>query len=241
MHCPARALCIPVMIQCFVSRPNIIATLDNTSPFWAWQAAAPLLGEHGPFVQRYSRMDRLDRGAMHKATSVLPLALRLRRAPCTLPEAWGMPPRAGGRAGDWARGKQGNRGGKTLRGEQRGKIPKTALGSFRASLKRAGQGCPGVPGVAAPAAARGDLSALPGVCAGSSRGLHSKQHGNEHSKIQGELLVWESETQHFADTTWDAGHKEGSVVPCKKLCEAIQFIDIERHGKLSLEVSLESG
>lgn len=33
-----------------------------------------------------------------------------------------------------------------MRGEQRGKIPKTALRSFRASLKRARQGCPGVQG-----------------------------------------------------------------------------------------------
>lgn len=109
VHCPARVLCTPVMIQCFVSRANIIATLDNTGPFWEWQTAAALLGEHGPFVQRYSRMDRpTSRGATHKATSVLPLALQLRRAPCTMPAALGMPPRAGGQAGGWreAAGKQ---------------------------------------------------------------------------------------------------------------------------------------
>lgn len=117
-----------------------------------------------------------------------------------------------------------------MSGEERGKTSKTALRSFRASLKRAGQGCSGVPGAAAPAAARGDLSALPRVCGGSSRGLLSEQHSNEYSKIQGELLGWESQIQHLAGTTWDAGgHKCGSVVPCKKFCGAIQFVNIERH------------
>lgn len=106
VHCPARALSIPVTIQCFVSRPNIIAPVDNTSPFWARQTAAALLGQHGPFVHCYSRMDRAtSQGEMHKATSVLPVALQLPRAPCTVPEALG-----GQGAG---RRQQGNREGKT--------------------------------------------------------------------------------------------------------------------------------
>lgn len=160
VHCPARALCIPVMIQCFVSRPNIIATLDNASPFWAWQTAAPLLAEHGPFVQCYPRMDRpTEQGVMHKATSVLPWVLQLHRAPCSMPAALGMPLRAKGPGMGLAGGSRETKGEK-LSGEQRGEIPKTVLRNFRASLR-----------CARGAAARGDLSALPG----SSRGLHSWQ------------------------------------------------------------------
>lgn len=129
---PARALCVPVMIQGFVSRPNLIAPLDNSGPCWEWQRAVALLGEHGPFVQRYSRMDGpTEHRATHKATSVLPLALQLPRAPCTTPAALGMPLRAGGQAGSRETERE------KLGGVSReARSPKLPLG--------AGHGCSGV-------------------------------------------------------------------------------------------------
>lgn len=133
VHCRARALCIPGMIQCFVSRANIIATVDNTGPFWEWQTAAALLGERGPFVHCYSRMDGATERPGGDAQSHLcaALALQLPGAPCTVPAALGMPPRAG--AGQGLAGGSGETGRKAVRGGQRGKIPKSALRSFRAS------------------------------------------------------------------------------------------------------------
>lgn len=218
VHCPARALCIPVMIQCFVSRPNIIAPLDNTGPFWEWQTAAALLGEHSPFVQCYSRMGRAtDRGAMHKATSVLPLVCCSVGLPAPCQQLWechrGQGP---------GRRQQGNRGRKTVRGEQRGKIPKTACRSFRAFLKEQGTAAQ--------------------VCQGQ---LHQQllvvtfQPFPECVLVLPEPSVQSSMAMSIpkskescwcgTGTTWDAGHKGGSVVPCKKLCEAIQFINVESY------------
>jgi len=56
--CSARVPFILIVIQFFVSRADIIDTLDNTaSPFWECRLVAPLLAKHALFVQCYSCMD----------------------------------------------------------------------------------------------------------------------------------------------------------------------------------------